>query len=223
MKGLIIAKLISCRGGISVPFPTPCFLVAVGCAEMGAGHYAAWGSGKEYVRVLAWRALSWLERGMKRLQPRGLGWSPPASQQSRTWMDGWMGGVISTTAACEAEHSYQSQLRGPSHLLSRSLQVDGDFYVGRFLRCARAAFFPTSCAPLNLSNPPLCKNTPPVPHLPSLWCSQSDEATSPFPQHRQPSRGVLPSGQHYKTEMSPLISCRCLFHPGSAHTVIMIS
>lgn len=151
-------------------------------------------------------------------------WLESSSFPAEQNMDGWVdGGVISTTAACEAEHSYQSQLRGPSHLLSRSLQVDGDFYVGRFLRCARAAFFPTSCAPLNLSNPPLCKNTPPVPHLPSLWCSQSDEATSPFPQHRQPSRGVLPSGQHYKTEMSPLISCRCLFHPGSAHTVIMIS
>lgn len=69
-------------------------------------------------------------------------WLESSSFPAEQNMDGWVdGGVISTTAACEAEHSYQSQLRGPSHLLSRSLQVDGDFYLGnKALLCPSSVF-----------------------------------------------------------------------------------
>lgn len=87
----------------------------------------------------------------------------PAEQNMDGWVDGW---VISTTAACEAEHSYQSQLRGPSHLLSRSLQVDGDFYVGNKALLCPSSVFPhllSTFEPFkspSLQNPPPCAPSP---------------------------------------------------------------
>lgn len=89
-------------------------------------------------------------------------WLESSSFPAEQNMDGWVdGGVISTTAACEAEHSYQSQLRGPSHLLSRSLQVDGDFYVGNKALLCPSSVFPHLLSTFEPFKSPSLQKTPP--------------------------------------------------------------